>query len=52
MVVLGANGGIGNQVVLQVLNAGYKVTAILRTPSNLQITHPNLQIVHDEYAAK
>jgi len=45
MVVLGANGGIGMQTVKLALNAGYSVTAILRTPSNLQISHPNLQIV-------
>lgn len=49
--VLGANGGIGNQVVLQALNAGYKVTAILRTPGNLQITHPDLQIVQGDVMA-
>jgi len=45
IVVLGANGGIGNHVVLQALNAGHKVTAILRTPSNFEISHTNLQIV-------
>lgn len=46
--VLGANGGIGNQVVLQALEAGHKVTAILRTPGKLKITHPNLQIVQGD----
>lgn len=45
IVVLGANGGIGNQVVIQALNAGHKVTAILRTPGKLDISHTNLQIV-------
>ncbi len=48
VVVLGANGGIGNQVLLQALNAGYKVTAILRTPGNLVTTHPNLKIVQGD----
>lgn len=48
IVVLGANGGIGNQVMLQALNAGHKVTAVLRTPSKLQTTHPNLQIVQGD----
>ena len=48
IVVLGANGGIGNQVVLQALNAGHKVTAILRTPGNLEISHTNLQIVQGD----
>lgn len=46
--VLGANGGIGNRVVLQALNVGHKVTAIVRTPGNLEITHPNLQIVQGD----
>lgn len=46
--VLGANGGIGNQVVLQALNAGHRVTAILRTPENLTIKHPDLNIVQGD----
>ncbi|HVI44678.1 MAG TPA: SDR family oxidoreductase [Chitinophaga sp.] len=45
IVVLGANGGIGNQAVLQALNAGYKVTAILRSPEKLQLNHPSLTIM-------
>jgi putative NADH-flavin reductase len=45
IVVLGANGGIGMQTVQIALKAGHFVTAILRTPTNLQISHPNLQIV-------
>ncbi len=48
IVVLGANGGIGKQVVLSALSAGHNVTAILRTPGNLQITHPNLQAVQGD----
>ncbi len=43
--VLGANGGIGRQTVEAALKAGYSVTAILRTPTNLDLKHPNLQIV-------
>ncbi|MFD0749256.1 NAD(P)-dependent oxidoreductase [Mucilaginibacter calamicampi] len=48
MVVLGANGGIGKQVVMQALIAGYEVTAILRTPDNLTIQHPNLKVVQGD----
>lgn len=48
IVVLGANGGIGSQAVLQALKAGHKVTAILRTPDNLKFIHPNLQIVQGD----
>ncbi len=43
--VLGASGGIGKQVVKIALTDGHRVTAILRTPSKLTITHPNLKIV-------
>lgn len=48
IVVLGANGGIGKQVVIQALAAGHQVTAILRTPFNLTILHPNLTIVQGD----
>ena len=43
--VIGANGGIGRQTVEAALNAGHYVTAIVRTPANLDIKHPNLQLV-------
>jgi len=43
--VLGANGGIGKLTVLKALAAGYSVTAVLRTPSKLDIVHPRLKIV-------
>jgi putative NADH-flavin reductase len=42
VVVLGANGGIGGQAVEMALKQGHSVTAILRTPSTLTLTHPNL----------
>src|SRR5712671_1638206 len=42
MAVLGANGGIGRQVVEMALKQGHIVTAILRNPAKLAITHPNL----------
>jgi putative NADH-flavin reductase len=45
IVVLGANGGIGRQVVEVALKQGHRVTAILRNPAKLTITHPNLIIV-------
>ena len=48
VVVIGANGGIGKQVVLAALGAGHSVTAILRTPANLEIVHPNLRVVHGD----
>ncbi|MCQ6956380.1 NAD(P)-dependent oxidoreductase [Mucilaginibacter aquariorum] len=45
IVVLGANGGIGRQVVLQALAAGHQVTAILRSPEKLAIADQHLEIV-------
>jgi len=45
IVVVGANGGIGKQVVELALEFGHNVTAIVRNPANLEMTHVNLQIV-------
>jgi putative NADH-flavin reductase len=45
ILVIGANGGIGRQTIFVALNAGYHVTALLRNPANLTLTHENLQIV-------
>lgn len=46
--VLGANGGIGKHAVAAALDAGYDVTAILRTPAKLDLTHPRLTIVQGD----
>jgi putative NADH-flavin reductase len=48
LVVLGANGGIGRQAVEIALKQGHHVTAILRTPAKLTITHPNLVVVEGD----
>ena len=45
ILVIGANGGTGRQVVEIALKAGHLVTALLRNPANLPLLHPNLQIV-------
>jgi len=45
LLIIGANGGIGRQCVEAALAAGHHVTAILRNPANLPLTHPLLQIV-------
>src|SRR5882757_5900371 len=45
LVVIGANGGIGRQTVELALNAGHHVTALLRNPAKLTLTHPNLEVV-------
>lgn len=46
--VFGANGGVGRQTVLQALNTGHNVTAIVRTPGKLTIEHPALEIVQGD----
>jgi len=45
ILVIGANGGVGKQTVEIALNAGHKVTALLRNPANLAISHTNLEII-------
>jgi putative NADH-flavin reductase len=42
IVVFGASGGTGKQVVRQALEAGHHVTAFVRSPEKLGIEHPNL----------
>jgi putative NADH-flavin reductase len=46
--VFGATGGIGRHVVDQLLDAGHQVTALVRTPAKLTITHPDLTVVSGE----
>lgn len=45
LIIIGANGGIGRQAVDQALSGGHRVTALVRNPAKLPITHPNLKIV-------
>jgi putative NADH-flavin reductase len=43
--ISGANGGTGRPAVEQALAAGHKVTALVRDPAKLPITHPNLKVI-------
>jgi putative NADH-flavin reductase len=45
LTVFGATGGIGKEMVRQALEAGQKVTAVVRNSSSLGITDPSLTIV-------
>lgn len=45
IIVFGATGGTGIQVVKQSLEKGYAVTVILRTPATFQLQHQNLRII-------
>ena len=45
ILILGAAGGVGRQAVEAALAEGWQVTAVLRTPAKLALTHPLLEIV-------
>ncbi|HET9909692.1 MAG TPA: SDR family oxidoreductase [Anaerolineales bacterium] len=44
LIIFGASGGTGLDVVKQALEAGHFVTAFVRTPSKISIQHPNLTL--------
>src|SRR5215218_4972005 len=46
--VFGATGGVGRHVVTQALDAGHHITAYLRIPAKLDLTHPNLTVITGE----
>lgn len=48
ILIIGGNGGIGKQCIQVALNAGHKVTAVLRTPSKLTLQHPHLNVVRGD----
>lgn len=45
VLVVGATGGTGQQLVQQALERGYEVTALVRNPARLQLTHAQLRVV-------
>ncbi|KGX93749.1 epimerase [Pontibacillus halophilus JSM 076056 = DSM 19796] len=45
LIVFGATGATGQEVVKQALQQGMDVTAFVRSPSKLSSAHPNLEIV-------
>lgn len=45
LIIFGATGGTGKEVVKQSLEKGYDVTVIVRNQSTLQLDHSNLRIV-------
>lgn len=48
IIVFGATGGVGQQVVTQALEKGIEVTAFVRTPSKMKTTNASLQIVQGD----
>ena len=45
VLIVGATGGTGRQLVEQALARGYVVTALARDPSALRVEHPRLTVV-------
>ena len=45
IIVFGATGGVGKSVVKQALEDGLEVTAFVRTPSKLEVSHRLLTII-------
>ncbi|QKW51765.1 NAD(P)-dependent oxidoreductase [Streptomyces buecherae] len=45
LTVFGATGGTGRLLVRQALDAGHQVTAVVRDPARLAVTHPELTVV-------
>ena len=48
VLIIGATGGTGRQLVVQALERGYTVTALVRNPSKLQVNHRQLNIIQGD----
>src|SRR5262249_3000241 len=48
VLIVGATGGTGRELVAQALERGYEVTAFARNPSAVRIEHPRLRVVRGE----
>jgi uncharacterized protein YbjT (DUF2867 family) len=45
ILIIGATGGTGRQLVKQALDQGHQVTALVRKPAKLRVEHPNLRVI-------
>jgi putative NADH-flavin reductase len=48
VLILGATGTVGRELVTQALEMGHTVTAFARDPSKLEIRHPSLEIIEGD----
>src|SRR5256714_13142707 len=44
ILIIGATGGTGRELVRQALEQGHQVTALVRKPKKMKLEHPNLRI--------
>jgi putative NADH-flavin reductase len=48
LIVFGATGGTGRQVVIQALEAGHEVTVVVRQPAAFDIHHERMEVVQGD----
>ena len=48
LIIFGASGKTGHELVKQALAQGHLVAAFVRNPSKLKITHPNLKVIQGD----
>jgi len=48
ILVVGATGGTGRQLVSQALERGHEVTALVRDPTRLPLKHPSLTVIRGD----
>lgn len=48
ILIVGATGGTGRQLVAQALERGYEVTALVRNPARLPVQHPQLTVLQGD----
>jgi nucleoside-diphosphate-sugar epimerase len=48
VLIVGATGGTGRQLVAQALERGYAVTVLVRNPSKLHVEHPQLKTIQGD----
>jgi putative NADH-flavin reductase len=48
ILVIGATGGTGRQLLTQALERGYTVTALVRTPADLRVDHPQQTVMQGD----
>ena len=48
LLIVGATGGTGRELVSQALDRGHEVTALARNPAKIQLQHENLKVVRGD----